>query len=728
MSNLKTKKVVDKNLDTLQRDIEIHLMKSRVECAGFLRSIGSYDLALALSTVLVNELIQPKMFVQIASAIGRLVCSKYDTPELSVAKIRNRHFDTGALLLVIAKKVGIVKLIKSTPKKGKHATHMVAPLDINYLIMLSFHVKVGVDDDYVQRPSLTEPSDYESFYHPYAAGFIHKAHPDVRRYTNTNNCGLLYRLVNQQMKIPYAINIELLNILKQCKGDEIFTKLTQNLDEEQRASIEFRDARIFEEAERVGDNPFWLYSYLDYRSRLYYCSSYMSPQGTGFAKSLIKFDDKVALGEKGYWSLLVNASNTFGHDKAPLEDRFRFAEHMLGEWMEIANDPINNKSWQDVDDPFNFLAAILEIKAALEFDGPIEQFQSNLMVGWDCTNSGLQILSALTRDRVGASQCNLLDTDIRSDFYMFVADKIWEGAILSPTKKQVKFAKDIMDNVNSLNMGIYNAIVEKDTEAEEKAREMSKEFIANNKENLELSSRIFWGQDHIYAKRRSIVKRGCLSYFYDCGARSISRQIVTDFEADPLFKGITYSYANWVGHKLFKVCQEEMPAITKVMEAFKEMARRSAGEDRDFEINLPLTGFKMKQWKQADQIVQKHVNIGVKKSINVNVVIGKLKDIETSKAVKAAPANVTHSFDATLLYSILNIANYQLSLVHDCYFAHAGNADRLLKDSRQAFRELFEEDHLKNICAQNDAMDLYDDLTLGDWSSEEMLNNQYCIS
>ena len=191
------------------------------------------------------------MFVQIASSIGRLICSKYDSPDLSVRKIRSRHFDTGALLLIIAKKIGIISLKKSVAKGGKHASHLVVPKDLNYLIMLSFHVKVGIDDDYVQRPSLTEPSDYESFYHPYAAGFIHRAHPDVRKYTNNNNCGLLYRLVNQQMKIPYAINTEVLEVLKASRKDNIFTQETQNLDEEQRASIDFRDSRIFEEATRI---------------------------------------------------------------------------------------------------------------------------------------------------------------------------------------------------------------------------------------------------------------------------------------------------------------------------------------------------------------------------------------------------------------------------------------------------------------------------------------------
>ena len=721
-------KVVDKNLDTLQRDIEIHLMKSLLSTATFLRSVGSYDLALALATVLVNKLIRPTMFVEMAVSIGQLVCSKYDTPNLSARQVRNRHFDTGAMLLVVAKNIGIIDLKKSQAGKGKRAAHLVIPKDLNYLIMLSFHVKVGVDDDYVQRPSLTEPSDYESFYHPYAAGFIHRAHPEVRKYTNVNNCGLLYRLVNAQMKIPYAINTEVLEVLRASRKDDIFTKESQNLNEEQRSSIEFRDSRIFEEADRIGNKPFWLYSYLDYRSRLYYCSSYLSPQSTSFSKALIKFSDKVALGEKGYRNFLINASNTYGHDKAPMEDRFIFANHMMDEWMAIANDPINNKEWQSVDDPFNFLAAILEIKAANEFDGPIEEFESNLMVGWDCTNSGLQILSALTRDRVGASQCNLLDTNKRSDFYMFVADKVWADAILSPNEHQVKFSKNKMSVLRDLNRDIYNAVVDKDEDAEERARAAAKAFLEGNKEELEMASRIFWGQDHIYAKRRSIVKRGCLSYFYDCGARSISQQIVSDFESDPLFEGLSRSHAMWVGQKIFKVCQEEMPAITKVMEAFKEMSRRAANKNKDFEIILPLTHFKMKQWKQVNEIVDKKVNLGRNKSMCVSVALGKLNKIEIGKAVKAAPANVTHAFDATLLYSILNIANYQLSLVHDCYFAHAGNADKLLDDSRQAFKELFEEDHLKSICKQNDAMDLYDDLILGDWSSDEMVNNQYAIS
>lgn len=721
--------VVDKNMETLQKEIEISLMRESFDGIGLLRMTGSYKLAYDLATVLVNELTEPLPVSMLACEIGKLTLSRHDKPAMAVKEIKRRHFYTGYTLLNCARKLGIVEFSLIKTPKGQQ--RIVKPKDIAFLIMLSFDVPVVMADSYVKNASFVEPEDYRSFYHPYAHGFIHGAHPTVRKYTSKKNCPLLYKLINTQMKIAYTLNHKILDVASQCKDDELFTRSAQKLSDEQRESKSRRDREIFDEANRIAERgegtPFWLYSYLDYRSRFYYCSSYLSPQGSEFAKSLMKFHHKVALGEKGYWALLVNASNAYGHDKAPLEDRYAFAKHMMKDWMAIANDPIANKGWQEASDPFCFLAAILEIKEANEFDGPIEEFESNLMVGWDCTNSGLQILSALSRSRNGADQCNLTDSSKRSDFYLFVADKVWEDVVKNPTEDDVLFANQVMKEKKQIAIKIYDAVKDGDEEAEKQGRKELDQFSKDRADNIEFASMVLWGQEAVHLMRRDLVKRGSMAYFYDCGPRTMANQLLKDFGHDPRFDWLNFDSSWWLASRIHKVCVKNMPQITAVMELFKELARRAAKKHKDFEIKAPVTNFIMKQWKQQDDIASIKVPLNSRR-IEVNVWLGKKNEINGKDAIKAAAANVTHMFDATLMYNILMIANYPLSLVHDCYYAHAGNAYQLLHDSRKAFKELFEEDHLKNICEQHGAMDLYDALDLGDWSSEEILNNEYAIS
>ncbi len=716
------KKVMDRNLKTLERAIVLKVMKSSAN-VNVLRTISSYDLAYNLASSLVNGLHSPVPMAMLAMGLGRSVLAPFESVEMDMKARRVRQFHVGALLLEVAFDLNIIRVERP---KGKNTMLMVFPKDFEYLFLLNFHVKVEYDESYVQTAALEMPGDYTSFYHPYAHGFVHGAHSDVKKITHPDNCPLLYKLVNAQMKIPYSVNTKVRNILKECQEDELFTRSKDTLSMKQRESLEHRDIEIFKEADRIGDNPFWLYSYLDYRSRFYYCSSYLTPQGTSLAKSLIKFGDKVKLGPTGMWSLMVNAANVFGYDKAALTERFDFAEDNLSVWMEIASNPVEDKRWQTADDPTNFLAAILEIKDALD-SGNVEEFESNLMVGWDCSISGLQILSAIARDRVGAAQCNLLDTKERSDFYIFVADACWKSVNTDQSKADIKFMKSISAKLDAFRDDIFAAYGKENKVAIEQAKAKSKEFNVKHKEDIGKAAAIFWGQPHIAAKRRSVVKKGCLSYFYSCGARTMSEDIRTTFETEAGFEGLNLFYANWLGNQVFASCQKEMPTTTALMKLFQELAQRSSEKKKDFGFVAPVTGFTMKQFYREREFAQ--VAFTAKRTKHTcKLFTGNLDKIAAGKAKKGVAANITHTFDASLLYKILTVADYPVSLVHDCYFAHAGNAGQLLRDSRVAFSELFKADWLKDICKQHDSMDLYEAFPMGDWKSTEMLNNDYCIS
>ena len=140
--------------------------------------------------------------------------------------------------------------------------------------------------------------------------------------------------------------------------------------------------------------------------------------------------------QEGYFYLLVHAANCFGYDKDTIDGRYSFADQHLDAWLEIARNPVENKAWQDADSPFEFLSAIMEIAKAHAHNGGPEDYATGFMVAWDASCSGLQVLSALARDRHSAELCNIARTDVRGDYYKMIADHVWKDCTYTEAEEK----------------------------------------------------------------------------------------------------------------------------------------------------------------------------------------------------------------------------------------------------------------------------------------------------
>ena len=77
---------------------------------------------------------------------------------------------------------------------------------------------------------------------------------------------------------------------------------------------------------------------------------------------------------------------------------------MLDEIFDSADNPLEGRCWwKDSDDPWQTLAACIELTAALRSSNP-EKFVSHLPIYQDGSCNGLQHYAALGRDVVGAKQ------------------------------------------------------------------------------------------------------------------------------------------------------------------------------------------------------------------------------------------------------------------------------------------------------------------------------------
>tara|TARA_R100001463_G_scaffold132359_1_gene192970 strand:+ start:2217 stop:4553 length:2337 start_codon:yes stop_codon:yes gene_type:complete len=191
--------------------------------------------------------------------------------------------------------------------------------------------------------------------------------------------------------------------LKRC----IRTKLTLSL------------ARKFSKEER-----YYLPASYDYRGRVYFIPSFLTPHDTCFGKSLIQFADGQPINERTEYWVNFQLATTYGLSKATMEERQAWVEPNLSLIKACAEDPIGNITiWEGAEEPFLFLAACEEYYAL--FIAKTRKL-TTLAIAVDATCSGLQVLAGMSHDRSTAELVNVLPGDKPSDAYKAVANKVNE--------------------------------------------------------------------------------------------------------------------------------------------------------------------------------------------------------------------------------------------------------------------------------------------------------------
>jgi DNA-directed RNA polymerase len=261
------------------------------------------------------------------------------------------------------------------------------------------------------------------------------------------------QMLNTLQRVPYRINPFIINIANILAERRITVGSFKQLEPQQppikpewetaseeskkeyktaRTKIEDYNATIAQQNYRtteclyvankyINEKAIWIPWSFDFRGRVYPVVTSLSPQGTDFDKSLFLFADK---GPADHHWLSFQVATTYGLDKATMDDRQAWAASNHDLISRIAKDPLNTlQEWSQVEEPWCFLAACVEYN-----DCVIEQTRSTsgLPVSVDATCSGLQHLSALTRDLSAAEMVNVVPTPKPTDAYAVVAEKAKE--------------------------------------------------------------------------------------------------------------------------------------------------------------------------------------------------------------------------------------------------------------------------------------------------------------
>lgn len=404
------------------------------------------------------------------------------------------------------------------------------------------------------------------------------------------------------------------------------------------------------------------------------------PQGSDLGKALLMFSSGLPLGPDGLFWLCVRAANCAGQDKMPLQDRVQWALDHRADIAAADADPFGCLWWADAehDEPWGLLATCHELAMAFREDNP-ETFVSHLPIPMDGSCNGLQHLSAMALDPIGARATNLCAGQSRQDVYMEVAKHVI-----------VEVEKDAAE-------GIPEALA--------------------------------W-----YGKvTRKTVKRAVMTTPYGVTDRGIRRQLIDDgvLPSGTDDKG---GMSDYMGDKISAALGVTIRSGREIMTWLQVVASRLADVGRPFDWTTP-TGSRCRQayYRQAEKRVSTLVGtLQLREEIEGSSLPAR------KQALGAAP-NFIHSFDAAHLALTVNACFEEgirsFAMIHDSYGTHAANTTTLNRVLREKFVEIYREDWLARLydevsayAPEADIPSPYAEHPRGSFNIEEVLDAEFFFS
>jgi DNA-directed RNA polymerase len=397
--------------------------------------------------------------------------------------------------------------------------------------------------------------------------------------------------------------------------------------------------------------PLYFPYQLDTRGRAYPIPQIFHPQADDIGRSLLYFHDAKPLGERGVFWLGIHLANSFGFDKTSFADRFQWVIEHDKEIVESAADPLRvGRLWLTADRPWCFLAACFEWAS---YRSVGTSFRSKIPVTMDGTCNGLQHLSALARDPVGARATNLVPTSTPQDIYRDVAVLAGE---------RVK-----LDREAGLLEALALPIVD-----------------------------------------RRLVKRATMTTPYGVTRRGVREQLIREGFSNT---GLTGTERWRCATYFADVLQESIAAVLdkgiELMKWLKALTRTLARSDRPLHWTLP-TGFvashEYRMRKQRRIVTTERTLVIYEDDAEAR--------INVRKQVNAIVPNLIHSLDAAhMMLTVVHLAESGLchfAMVHDSYGVHACDIDCMNVALREEFVRVYREPVLVNFfeeqCRANPGM------------------------
>jgi DNA-directed RNA polymerase, mitochondrial len=442
-------------------------------------------------------------------------------------------------------------------------------------------------------------------------------------------------------------------------------------------------------ARALRNEVFYFPHNIDFRGRAYPIPPYLNHMGADHCRGLLKFGEGKELGESGMKWLSIHLSNVFGYDKASLSEREKFTANHMADIYDSASKPLaGNRWWLKAEDPWQCLAACIEIRNAIQSGDPT-QFVSHLPIHQDGTCNGLQHYAALGGDSWGARQVNLEPGDRPADVYSAVANLVKES-IAEDKEKGNAFAGILFDKIT---------------------RKVVKQTVMTN----------VYGVTYVGAKaqvrKQLTAAHHDLPNTDDMNPGTLSSYIATKiFTAlSTMFRGahdIQYWLGECAGRISLSLTQEQ---LVRLEAEWARLTSKQILVKNQRNYNPPsvddLVQFKSSViWTNPLHmpVVQPYRN-SKSKSITTHMQKLNLSEphrsdpVSRRKQLQGFPPNFIHSLDAThMLLSALRCDELGLSFaaVHDSFWTHAKDVETMNVVLRDTFIRIHTEDVVGRLAAE----------------------------
>jgi DNA-directed RNA polymerase len=448
----------------------------------------------------------------------------------------------------------------------------------------------------------------------------------------------------------------------------------------------FHSVRCFqnfqlEVARSFHKETFYLPHNMDFRGRAYPLPPYLNQMGADNARGLLLFDKGKALGVAGLRWLKIQCANLFGFDKASMSEREQFTMDHLDDVLDSANHGLHGRRWWlQAEDPWQFLAACCELRNAMLLSDPTE-YVSHLPIHQDGSCNGLQHYAALGGDKVGAQQVNLEPSDRPSDVYTGVCEFV---------KKAI--AQDAASG-HELALLLDGRIT----------RKIVKQTVMTN----------VYGVTFLGATRQ--VKRQLIDYLPELNVQQrnqcstyIAKQIFGALGS--MFNG-AHEIQYWLGDCAHRITQsvtpEQVEELTEQALAPKSGKKGTAsaknpdpeGSFRSTVIWTTPLGLPVVQPYRTRKARRVQTSLQ-----DISILDPSADDVvQKRKQLQAFPPNFIHSLDATHMIMSANAcheAGLTFSAVHDSFWTHAADIDRMNHILRDAFVRMHSDDIVGRLGAE----------------------------
>lgn len=464
----------------------------------------------------------------------------------------------------------------------------------------------------------------------------------------------LYKSINYLNSLQFTVNKELLDYLFKA-GKFLF----DNFREVQPSNY-INLVTSLQVAEVYKDTIFYLNTNIDWRTRIYTNSFFLTYQGSEYSLALLNLAKGQPLTDTGLTYLYIYGSNCYNYnnlDKAPFKDRIEWVKNNLEKIYSMDKDFILK-----AEKPFLFTAFCLALKSIK--DNPKSEIHFPVFL--DATCSGIQHFAGMLMDNNLATEVNLTKSDTVKDIYsklvIPINNNIKEFAeknALYSHFKDIKLSRKELKKVimtKTYNVSLFGI----SDQLKASAEKVEKTII--NPKNPDKEIKIF-------------------NYNFPSRKRN-SKVLLSDTEV--------FKLAEIINNSIFKAYPSLysiytfLTAITKVMIKF----------------NIPVS------WATpSGLIITQHYRESEIKKISLSV-LGKSKTIvmrnwienslDKRKQVNAIIPNIIHSFDASHLIEIINsvsLKSLYILPIHDCYGTHPNDMDKVAYEVRLQFIKIYSQEN-----------------------------------